>query len=755
MKTSLFRKVVPTLFIFVFFSLVFVPVHVSAQDGVAKKNDTEITVEWIYSPESRKTFMLPEYRWLTNGMALLYDSRVDEAKRNFELMNPRNGKRKPYLDMQKALESLRTFLGEEKCPKVLPWPNSWDKESKKALYRFQGDIFLLDFPLATFQRITQTEEPETGALLSPDGKKIAYVRKYDVYIYDTETQKEKAVTSGGSEELLNGALSDMYVEDVFYRQEAGLWWSPDSNALAYLQSDVSAIGKLYYTDIKPYFPRIILQRYPVVGAPISKVRLGIVETNGKETGTTWVRLERGDADYYIVHVDWLPKGRRVAVQVQNRLQDQIDLYFADRFSGLCEHILKESEETWVNVSDDLYFLNDGKHFIWGSERDGYKHLYRYTLDGKLVNQITKGEWAVRGPFQYSFWSGNSVVSIDEKRQQLYFTSLEKSSLERHLYRINFDGTGMQRITKEDGFHSVTFSLDGKYYFDVYSNTTTAPCLFLHHRNGKRLGTTAKAYSHLLEKYDIQYPQLMTVPADDGFPMPAQMWKPKDFDPNKKYPVIIYHYGGPSAPLVADSWNPRGFFNQVLLRNGYLCFSVDNRSAAAISKKYEKTIFKQMVGENEVNDLLAAVKWLKAQPYVDPDRVGIWGWSYGACFTLSAMTRSKEFRAGIAVAPVTDQRFHSPKWSEFSMKTEKENAEGYKDVSLVDRARDLHGRLLLVHGSYDDNVRIQNTWSFVDRLVAAGIQFDLMVYPMRKHGISDPPARIHLFNKMVEFWKKNL
>ena len=451
----------------------------------------------------------------------------------------------------------------------------------------------------------------------------------------------------------------------------------------------------------------------------------------------------------------MPNSRNITVQTLNRQQNQLELYLSPRSGGNCKRILEETSETWVNLSDDLYFLKRNDRFIWGSERSGFKHLYLYTLDGTLTRQITRGEWAVRGPFQRSFWKGNSVVSIDEKNQCLYFTSLEKSSLERHLYRIRIDGSHMRRITKENGFHSVTFSPDGNFYFDQYSTVSTLPSLSLYNKKGKRIRVVAESYSHLLKPFDIQYPELFTIPARDGFPLPARITKPRDFDPSKKYPVIIYHYGGPSAPSVVDQWSNMVYFNQVLLQNGFLVFSVDNRTATAIGKKYEDLMFKQMIGKNELNDLLDGVKWLKSQPYVDPERVGIWGWSYGACFTLMAMTQSKEFKAGIAVAAVTDFRFHSPKWTEFAMKRPQDSPVEYEEHSLLNHAKDLHGRLLLVHGSYDDNVRLQNAWRFVDELITAGIPFDMMFYPMRKHGIGDPPARIHLYKKMVEFWNERL
>jgi dipeptidyl-peptidase-4 len=262
-------------------------------------------------------------------------------------------------------------------------------------------------------------------------------------------------------------------------------------------------------------------------------------------------------------------------------------------------------------------------------------------------------------------------------------------------------------------------------------------------------------TEVLKQWDVQTPELFTVPASDGFEMPAMIYKPKDFDLEKKYPVIMYHYGGPSAPTVLDMWNRYTFFNQILLDKGYLVVTIDNRSATARSKKLENLVYLQMFGPNELNDLMDGVRWLKEQSYVDSDRVGIWGWSYGGCYTLLGMTQSQEFKAGIAVAAVSDQRFHEPKWAEFSMKRPKDYLEAWEKVSLLKYAKDLHGRLLLVHGTYDDNVRIQNLWAFVDELIGAGKNFDMMVYPMRKHGIADQAARIHLFKKMVEFWARHL
>ncbi len=712
----------------------------------------KLTVEWIYSDEAQDAVAIPRCQWVDNGTALCLDARRPGEERTFELLDPRTGNRTDLFVAATALRDLRRVLHTPDVPKSLPWPGSFSPSGRYALYSFGGDVYLLDTAAARFTRVTDSPAEEIGARFSPNEELIAYVRDHNVFVYDIPGKTERPLTRDGSDTRLNGELSFMYGEDVFSRAAVQLWWSPDSEALAYLQTDLSGVSEFLYYDIQPFNPRVITQRYPLAGEKIETARVGIADL--RSGVTTWVD-RTGKPDEYVVRVDWLPDSRRLSVQTLNRDQDVLELSIAVRETGRSTPVLKETDEAWVNCSDDLYFLEDGKRFIWGSERDGHKHLYLYALDGRLLNQITTGDWAVRAPFQASYWSGRSVVAIDEPGQWLYFTSLEKSPLERHLYKIRLDGSGMERLTREDGFHSTTASPDARFFFDLYSTVSSPPALFLSRIDGTSRQLVGGPQPELLAPFDIQYPETFTVPADDGFRLPARILKPRDFDPTKKYPVVVYHYGGPSAPAVLDIWSDAAFFNQVLLDNGYLVFTVDNRSATAMSKTLENTVLHQMIGPTELKDLLAGIKWLKSQAYVDPDRVGIWGWSYGGCMTLAAMTRSREFKAGIAVAPATDQRFHEPKWAEFAMKRPQDRPDDWEAVSLLASAKDLHGRLMIVHGTHDDNVRIQNTWAFVDQLVTAGKNFDMMIYPMRKHTISDRPARINLFNKMLEFWNRNL
>jgi dipeptidyl-peptidase-4 len=406
------------------------------------------------------------------------------------------------------------------------------------------------------------------------------------------------------------------------------------------------------------------------------------------------------------------------------------------------------------MTDDLYFLNDGRHFLWPSERDGYMHLYRYRLDGTLENQVTKGQWAMASAGGIAYWVRQALVGVDEKDDWIYFTALERSSIERHLYRVHSDGSGMTRLSKEPGTHRISMSPNASFYFDTFSDVRTLPALVLHTSDGTSRQTLAAPRPEVLGPYDVQYPELRTIPAQDGFAMPAEIMKPKGFQANRKYPVILFVYGGPAAPQVSNAWQQNVLWDQLLLKAGYVVVQVDNRSATAISKGLENGMLKH-AGEAETPDLVAAVRWLKKQPWVDGGRVGVWGWSYGGTMTLNLMTRSQEFKAGIAVAPVTDWRYYDSKWTESIMKRPEDNAEGYDSTSVVRRAGQLHGHLLIVHGTYDDNVHPENEQAFIDALVAAGKQFEAMIYPMRKHGITDQPATIHLYKMMLEFWKRNL
>ena len=715
------------------------------------REEKKITIEWANSDDCRKLTELWQYVWLEDGTAYIFDMAIEPNERTIEKFDAQTTKRNAAVNKDKALESLKQIMGDN-TPKRLNWPTSFDKTGLFALYQYDNDIFLLEMDKSQFKRITHSDIEEKAVRFSPDGKKIAFVRDNDLYVYDIEGQKETRITKDGSDTTLNGTTSYVYWEEIFGRIDMAYWWSDDSSSIAYLKTDESCVPLAYFVDFKPQTPRLLTQRYPKAGQQNPIVRLCVTDIKGNQLS----QLDSSEVPYeYIARVKWLPDNKRICVETLNRNQTKLNMYFMEANSGKVEHILTEEDSGWVVMTDDLYFLKDGKHFIWMSQRDGFAHLNLYSIDGKLIRQITRGEWSVCSISGGQSWIVSSIAYVDEEKGWVYFGGRKKSPIEQHLYRIKLDGTGLEQITGPEGTHRINFNSDGSFFFDVASSTIEPPNLSLCSDDGKIKMVLVQSKQKEIDSLNLRYPQLMTVKARDGFEMPALMYKPKNFNPSKKYPVLVNVYGGPAAPTVADSWQGSIYTDQILLDNDFIVFRFDNRSATAISKKLTNLIVGQMWAECELNDLVDAVRWLKQQSFVDSDNIGLWGASGGGSYTLLGLTQSKEFKAGVAIAPVTDWLYYDTIWAEAGMKLPQDNPKGYEKTSFVKHAKDLHGRLLLVNGTYDDNVHPQNAQAFADALVEAGITFDMMVYPMRKHGISDRPARIHLFNTMLEFWNRNL
>jgi dipeptidyl-peptidase-4 len=732
-------------------SLLAAALLVAAAPLLAEQQPQEITVEWIYSDAGQAVSKVPKYAWTSGGDVMFLDETKPENERVLERVKASTGERRPAVDRAAALASLKTAVGGPEAPKPLPFPESFDSSGRFAVSVIDDDVYLLDLPASRFERVTRTPAKESIPRLSPDGRKIAFVRDNDLWVYDIASRAERRLTNDGSPTVLNGIPTWLYWEEIFDHGEAGYWWSDDSASIAFLRADESAVDVATFPDFKPAVPEIIHQRYPKAGDANPLVRLGIVAVGSGRT--VWMDPQASGWEY-ILGVTWLPDSSGVGVQTTNRMQTRLDLYLVSRSDGATKLVLTDTDEAWVNQKE-LQFLDGGKKFLISSERDGWTHLYLYSIDGKLLNAVTHGPWSVRGPSSF-YGAPLHSAWVDEAQGWVYFTGREKSPVERHLYRVHLDGTGMERLSKEDGTHTVAFSPDRRFYVDDFSSHDAPPSLSVHDAGGTSRAILAKPRTDLIGPFGFQKAELFTVPAADGLPLQARIIKPAGFDVSKKYPVVVYVYGGPGAPTVKDAWDysfaGNALLDQVLVRQGYVVFSVDPRSATAQSKKLENTIVRKMMTDSELSDIVSGVKWVKAQPWADPSRVGIWGWSGGGTDTLLLMTRSQEFEAGISIAPVTDWHFYDTKFTETYMKTPADNPEGYAHFSLVPRAKDLHGRLLLVFGTYDDNVHPQNEWAFADALIAAGKRFDLMVYPMRKHPIEDRPARIHLFGKMLEFWK---
>jgi dipeptidyl-peptidase 4 len=637
-----------------------------------------LTTDWI-AADGVHISDVPSVLWLEDGSAILDDERLSAEQRTFEKLDPSTGKRHAILDMKQAMASLKSIGADPGVKGALPWPEAFNRSGSQALYLFRGDVFLLDFPSSTFSRVTNTESEEKDVQFSPDGRFVSFVRDNNIYAWDLRSKRELQLTRDGSSTILNGTLSWVYWEEIFGRKDTGYWWAPDSSSIAYLQTDESGVPVSTFVDFSPIDQQLIHQPYPKPGEQNPKVRVGVASLGG--SSTRWISIT--DKPYeWILRVKWLPDAKRVSFETMDRSQREIGLYFADLKADSVKRILTETDPAWVNIHDDLYFLRDG-HFLWASERDGFMHLYRYALDGTLINQVTVGNWAMVSSGGGAFWVRRGVVGINEGKQWIYFTTLKDSSVGRQLYRVNFDGSELVKVSTESGTHSISMSFNAAYYFDTYSNIRTLPTLCLHTADGQLKVALAAARPELLPA-EIQYPQITNIPAADGFPMPAQILRPKNFDSAHRYPVILHIYGGPSAPTVSDAWQSQTLFDNLMVEKGYILVAIDNRAATAISKTLENTLA-GAPGVGETADLVAGIRWLKSQSWVDPNRVGVWGWSGGGTNTLNLMTRSSEFKAGIAGAPVTDWQFYDSKWAEALLKLPKDNPEAYRNSSLIPRA----------------------------------------------------------------------
>jgi dipeptidyl-peptidase-4 len=406
--------------------------------------------------------------------------------------------------------------------------------------------------------------------------------------------------------------------------------------------------------------------------------------------------------------------------------------------------LNETDQYWININNDLHFLKDGKRFLWSSERSGYRHLYLYDLEGKQLAQITKGEWEV-----------SAVDAVDEGKALVYFTGTAKSPLERHLYRVSLDGSAISRITIHNGTHGVNISPDASAFVDTYSDVMTSPRQDIDRADGSLLRVVNENKVTELAEFRLSTPQFLSVKAHDGMPLNAVMTKPPDFDASKKYPVLIFTYGGPHAQVVVNAWGRNtALWNQLMAQKGYIIFSLDNRGSGG-GHLFEEPIHYRL-GAQELSDQLDGVRYLKSLSYVDGERIGIWGWSYGGHMTLHAMFEAAgEFKAGFAGGPVTDWHFYDSIYTERYLGLLPQNEHGYRESSPIDKAAGLKGKLLIAHGTGDDNVHFANTLSLINELIETGKYAEVMPFPGRGHGVSDPPARKVLMNRVTQFFLDNL
>jgi dipeptidyl-peptidase 4 len=569
---------------------------------------------------------------------------------------------------------------------------------------------------------------------------VSFVRDHNLWLVDLANGKERAVTQSGSEEIRKGELDWVYPEELEIK--TAYWWSPDSSAIAYLEMDERKVSQYPIVDYSSPSGETEMERYPVAGGANPVVRVLIAAVGGGEPRAMDIGAE---TDIYIARVNWLTDSKRIAIQRLNRAQTSLDLVIAEAMTGSARVVLTEKDQYWINVSDDLYFLKDGKHFLWSSERTGYRHLYLYDLGGKQLAQLTKGEWEV-----------SALGAVDEAKGFVYFTATEKSPLERHLYRVALDGSGFTRMTKEDGTHAVIFAPDSASFVDTYSNAMTPPRQDLLRADGLRIAAVNENTVSELADYHLSRGEFLSVKSHDGIILNAVMIKPPDFNPARKYPVLVYTYGGPHAQVVVNAWTGSTFlWHQLMAQKGYIIFALDNRGSTGRGHLFEEPIHFRL-GAQELSDQRDGAQYLKSLPYVDANRIGIWGWSYGGHMTLHAMFEDpQDFKAGFAGGPVTDWHYYDSIYTERYLGLLPQSEEGYDESSPVKTSSQLEGKLLIAHGTGDDNVHFANTLMLINELIEAGQYVEVLAFPGRGHGVSDPPARRVLMERVTEFFLENL
>ncbi len=708
---------------------------------IAVFGQQKITVEEIYSGAFRAKGMdeLQSMKNTNQYTVLNYDNasrsmQIDlfdfaTLKKVNTLIDTKNYKNLPEIDSY-------VFDASEK--KILLACNS----SKIFRHSFTADYYLFDTNTKELTQLFnfQVQEPT----FSPDGKKIAFARENNLYVYDIATKQITAITTDGKKNSIINGITDWVYEEEFAFVRA-FDWSNDSKKVAYIRFDESQVPEFSMSIFKKdLYPTIETFKYPKAGEKNSEVSLHIYDVASK--GTQKVNLSQY-SDFYIARMQWTKEANVLSAQVLNRHQDNLDLLFIDGNSGTTKVVLNEKDKAYVDVTDNLTFLKDNS-FIWTSEKDGFNHIYLYDKTGKLKNQVTKGNWEV-----------TNYYGFDEKTNTVFYQSVENGSINRDVYSINLNGKNKLRLSKTTGTNAATFSPNFQYFINTFSSATQPTTYTLNEaKTGAQVQVIEKneALATKLKGYNLPSKEFFVLKTAKGNELNAWILKPKDFDASKKYPVFMYQYSGPGSQQVNNDWNSNDdYWFQMLAQQGYIVACVDGRGTGFKGAAFKKVTQKEL-GKYEVEDQIDAAKVIGNYPYVDKNRIGIWGWSFGGFMASNCIMKGNDvFKMAIAVAPVTNWRFYDSIYTERYMQTPQENASGYDENSSINHVTKLKGKFLLIHGSGDDNVHVQNSMQMMEAMIQANKQFDSQIYPDKNHGIYGGKTRIQLFTKMTNFIKENL
>ena len=622
---------------------------------------------------------------------------------------------------------------------------SWSPDGKQLLVPIAGDLYLVDVAQPDAARKVASGNV-LDPKISPKGRYVSFVRDQNLVVIDLKTGAERQLTLDGKGTVHNAEAEFVAQEEM--DQTTGYYWAPDDSAIAYKRYDEAPVPVVRRFEIFADRTEVIDQHYPAAGDPNVLVDLFIVSP---DTGVSR-RIDLGaEKDIYLVRADWSADSKTLVYQRQTRDQKRLDLVAVDAATLAQRPLLSETSKTWVSIHNDLRFLKNRPAFIWASERSGRNHLYLYDLNGKLLHPISRGEWGI-----------DNVLAVDEKAGKVYVSSNRDAVIDKQTYALALDGSTADkpaRISKGDGWHEAAFASNGKIFVDTYSNPRTPPQVSIRRADGAMvewLEHNELNANHPFAKYlpDLLPTEYGTIKAKDGQTLYYSMIKPAGFDASKRYPVFLFTYGGPHSQRVTRTWG--NYFDQYMAQQGFVVFRLDNRGSGRRERQFTDVIYNDL-GKNEVEDQVTGIDWLARQSFVDPKRVGVFGWSYGGFMTLRLLAAaSDKIAMGVSVAPVTDWSLYDTHYTEqFVGATPKSDPEAYARSGVFAHLDGLKSPLLLVHGMADDNVLFTNSTRLIDELVKRNVQFDLMTYPGAKHGISGRTSQRHVYGLIEGFFKKHL
>ena len=720
-----------------------------------------LTIEAIFAPGGLTGRAPENMEWSPDGTKLSFVQRDDDGEHG-ELwyVDAATGEKKVLISAAKLASlapdanRVKDERERERLTRYHVAAYLWAPDSRHLIFDSQGQLWLFDLATSTAVQFTSAPDPSGDPKFSPDGSHVSYVRKHNLFVRPASGEGEKQLTKDTGENLFNGDIDWVYAEELAVR--SNYFWSPDSRQIVFLHMDETKVPNYPLVNLIPTHPTVDNEQYPKVGDANPAVKLGVVDADRDKV--RWISLtsdsanhdsQTNDGEAYIPRFGWVREGV-IWAEVLNRNQDKMDLYFVDAKSGKSRIVLTENTPgAWIDFDHvEVRFLNSSGEFLWPSWRDGNMHLYLYSFDkhnplaaeAKLERQLTQGDFEVLG-----------IDGVDEAAGTVFFSANKDDPRQRHIFSVKLDGTAAQQLTHDEGIYSAQFSEDGKHYEQTFKGPLAAPRMSLCAVGGSCAPVWAARDE--VAAYGLRAPKFLEFKAEDGTTLYGRLLLPPDAAASGKIPLIVHIYGGPAGQTVLKE--PADPFDEILARRGFAIFSVDNRGTPGRDRKFQ-TAIRHEFGAIELKDQLTALDQLFAQyPQLDKDRMAIWGWSNGGSMTLYAMTHSDWFRAGVAVAPVTDQVNYDTIYTERYMGQLKDDATGYAQSDVTKTAANLHGALLLVHGTGDDNVHFQNSVQMIDALIRAGVQFRLMIYPNKTHGISGSDARDHLFHMIEDHFEREL